>query len=86
MGVSCQEYGRFSVTGIVPFRVKPKRDDQCPIFGKDTIADYRYTRAQVGISSQEFTQDWFFPLDRLLYFQAGYYGIPKAQAKNRIDE
>ena len=20
-----------------PFRVKPKRDDQCPIFGKDTI-------------------------------------------------
>ena len=69
------------LTGLVR-----KNEGEAKIFGKDTIADYRYTRAQVGISSQEFTQDWFFPLDRLLYFQAGYYGIPKAQAKNRIDE
>ena len=47
------------------------------IFGKDIVSDYRFTRSQVGISAQEFTQDWFFPLDKLLYFQAGYYGITK---------
>ena len=69
------------LTGLVR-----KNKGETKIFGKDTVSDYRYTRAQVGISSQEFTQDWFFPLDRLLYFQAGYYGITKAQAKNRIDE
>jgi ABC-2 type transport system ATP-binding protein len=40
----------------------------------------------VGISAQEFTQDWFFPLDKLLYFQAGYYGIPKEKAKKRVNE
>ena len=66
------------LTGLVR-----KNKGEAKIFGKDTISDYRYTRAQIGISSQEFTQDWFFPLDRLLYFQAGYYGIPKAQADRK---
>jgi ABC-2 type transport system ATP-binding protein len=39
----------------------------------------------VGISSQEFTQDWFFPLDKLLLFQAGYYGINKKDATPRVE-
>ena len=69
------------LTGLVR-----KNEGITKIFGKDIISDYRFTRAQVGISAQEFTQDWFFPLDRLLYFQAGYYGIPKAKAKDRVDE
>ena len=69
------------LTGLVR-----KNEGIAKIFGKDIISDYRFTRAQVGISAQEFTQDWFFPLDRLLYFQAGYYGIPKEKAKNKVDE
>ena len=69
------------LTGLVR-----KNEGVAKIFGKDIISDYRFTRSQVGISAQEFTQDWFFPLDRLLYFQAGYYGIPKEKAKNKVDE
>jgi ABC-2 type transport system ATP-binding protein len=69
------------LTGLVR-----KNEGETEIFGRDTVSDYRFTRSQVGISAQEFTQDWFFPLDRLLYFQAGYYGIPKAKAKDRIEE
>ncbi|MDP6338836.1 MAG: ABC transporter ATP-binding protein [Candidatus Marinimicrobia bacterium] len=69
------------LTGLVR-----KNEGNTEIFGKDTVKDYRFTRSQVGISAQEFTQDWFFPLDKLLYFQAGYYGIPKAKAKDRVDE
>ena len=69
------------LTGLVR-----KNEGIAKIFGKDIISDYRFTRAQVGISAQEFTQDWFFPLDRLLYFQAGYYGISKEKAKNKVDE
>ena len=55
------------------------------IFNRDTVSDYRFTRKQVGISSQEFTQDWFFPLDKLLLFQAGYYGINKKDPTPRVE-
>ena len=55
------------------------------IFNRDTVSDYRFTRKQVGISSQEFTQDWFFPLDKLLLFQAGNYGINKKDAAPRVE-
>jgi ABC-2 type transport system ATP-binding protein len=30
--------------------------------------------------------DWFFPIEKLLYFHAGYYGIPVSDAKPRVDE
>ena len=56
------------------------------IFGQDTISNYRFTRSQIGISAQEFSQDWFFPIEKLLYFQAGYCGISKSQAKDKVDE
>lgn len=69
------------LTGLVR-----KNEGVAKIFGKDIISDYRFTRAQVGISAQDFTQDWFFPLDKLLYFQAGYYGITKDKAKDKVDE
>ena len=55
------------------------------IFNRDTVSNYRFTRKQVGISSQEFTQDWFFPLDKLLLFQAGYYGLSYNESKERTE-
>jgi len=56
------------------------------VFGKDTVRDYRFTRAQLGLAAQELPIDWFFPIERLLYFHAGYYGIAKKNAKPKIDE
>ena len=55
------------------------------VFGKDTVADFRYTRSKIGIAAQEFSVDWFFPIEKLLYFQAGYYGINKKEAAPTID-
>ncbi len=55
------------------------------VFGKDTVADFRYTRSKIGIAAQEFSVDWFFPIEKLLYFQAGYYGINKKEAASTID-
>lgn len=69
------------LTGLVR-----KDEGSTKVFGRDTVSDYRFTRSQVGISAQEFTQDWFFPLDKLLLFQAGYYGISKSEAKDKVDE
>ena len=69
------------LTGLVR-----KDSGSTDIFGHDTISNYRFTRSQIGISAQEFAQDWFFPIEKLLYFQAGYYGISKAKAKSKVDE
>tara|TARA_B100000519_G_scaffold201998_1_gene219075 strand:- start:6508 stop:7434 length:927 start_codon:yes stop_codon:yes gene_type:complete len=56
------------------------------VFGRDTISDYRFTRSKIGVSAQEISIDWFFPVERLLFFQAGYYGIPPKKAKPKIEE
>ena len=55
------------------------------IFGKDTVKDYRFTRSKIGIAAQEMSIDWFFPIEKLLLFHAGYYGLPIKQAKERVD-
>ena len=56
------------------------------VFGRDTVKDYRFTRSKIGIAAQELSVDWFFPIDKLLYFQAGYYGISPKDAKKNIDD
>ena len=53
------------------------------VFGRDTISDYRFTRSKIGVSAQEISIDWFFPVERLLFFQAGYYGIPPKKQNQR---
>ena len=69
------------LTGLV-FRDKGSTE----VFGKDTANDYRFTRSKIGIAAQEFSVDWFFPIEKLLFFQAGYYGIRKKDAKPTIDK
>ena len=56
------------------------------VFGRDTVTDFRFTRSQLGIAAQELSIDWFFPIEKLLAFQAGYYGITEKQAQPRINE
>ena len=56
------------------------------IYNKDTVKVFRFTRSQLGIAHQELPVDWFFPIEKLLYFHAGYYGITKQKAKPRVEE
>jgi len=56
------------------------------VFGCDTIIDYRFTRSQIGVAAQELSIDWFFPIESLLYLHAGYFGIPKNKARDKIEE
>ena len=58
----------------------------CLVFDKDIVKDYRYTRSKIGIAAQELSVDWFFTIEKLLYFQAGYYGISAEKAKSKVDE
>ena len=63
-----------------------KNAGTCLVFGKDIVKDYRYTRSKIGIAAQELSVDWFFTIEKLLYFQAGYYGISTKKAKTKVDE
>jgi len=55
------------------------------VFGKDTVENFRYTRSKIGIAAQELSVDWFFSIEKLLYFQAGYYGLSKKDAKESVN-
>lgn len=69
------------ITGLV-FRDK----GSTLVFGKDTVSDFRFTRSKIGLAAQELSVDWFFSIERLLFFQAGYYGIRPKKAKPTIDD
>ena len=62
-----------------------KDSGNCLVFGKDTVNDYRFTRSKIGIAAQELSVDWFFSIENLLFFQAGYYGINRIDARPKID-
>jgi ABC-2 type transport system ATP-binding protein len=56
------------------------------VFGVDAVKDYRAARSLVGLSPQEFNVDvWATPV-QIVDWVGGYFGIPAAERKRRIDE
>jgi ABC-2 type transport system ATP-binding protein len=55
------------------------------VFGRDVVADYRFTRRRIGLAPQEFNFDRFFTIRDILVLQAGYYGIGRREAGRRAD-
>ncbi len=55
-------------------------------FGIDVEQDYRASRRTVGIAPQEFNVDIFSEVWKLLDYVAGYYGLRKAERRERIAE
>ena len=76
--------GKSTTINSITSLVKPS-DGDIEIFGKNIENEFRFARTQVGIAQQEVSMDWFFPLEQLLYFQAGFYGVSKSHAKERIE-
>lgn len=56
------------------------------VFGHDIVTDYRAARAAVGLAPQDVNLDWFLNVEDTLDYHGGYYGMPKAERKERIDE
>ena len=54
------------------------------VMGHDVVADYREARSLIGVVPQELVFDPFFTVRETLRFQAGYFGIRKAD--DWIDE
>lgn len=70
-----------SVTGLVTFD-----EGTIHVFGKDVQKEYKEARKLIGLSPQDFTIDIFRTPWETLTFNAGYFGIPRAQAKRRTEE
>jgi ABC-2 type transport system ATP-binding protein len=68
-----------SITGYV----KPT-SGQINVLSQDIEKEFRFTRSKIGIAQQEISNDWFFPIEDLLFFQAGFYGINKMSATKNI--
>lgn len=56
------------------------------IDGTDVVKEYKQARTKVGLSPQEFNVDFFAQTEKLMDYMGGYYGIPKAERKERVDE
>lgn len=54
--------------------------------GFDVKKDYLDARRQIGLSPQEIQFDPFFPIFKVLVYQAGYFGVRVADAKKRAEK
>jgi ABC-2 type transport system ATP-binding protein len=56
------------------------------VFGWDAYEEFREARRMIGVSPQEINLDKFLTVEETLLFHAGYYGVPKAKARERAGE
>lgn len=56
------------------------------IDGVDVVKDYKLARTKVGLSPQEFNVDIFSTPEQLMDYMGGYYGIPRDERWQRINE
>jgi len=56
-----------------------KTSGEVKLFGKDVVKEYKEARALIGLVPQEFNFDQFETVYNILYFNAGYFGIPKKE-------
>lgn len=59
---------------------------QILIDGVDVVTEYKLARTKVGLSPQEFNVDIFATPEKLMDYMGGYYGIPKKERQERINE
>lgn len=69
------------VTGIATVT-----DGTIKVFGHDVVKDYRAARSRIGLSPQEFNVDFFMKPRQILWYVGGYYGMPAAARRKRVQE
>ena len=77
--------GKTTTIGIVTDLVN-KDSGIVEVFGHNIDTDLIKAKKQVAVVPQEFNFNIFEKVEDILTYQAGYYGIPKKEAKLRIDK
>ncbi|MFD2110346.1 ABC transporter ATP-binding protein [Thiorhodococcus fuscus] len=76
--------GKSTFIGIVSSLVN-KTTGQVRVFGNDQDADPEAVKSCIGLVPQEFNFNLFLPVIEVVLNQAGYYGIPRHEAKIRAE-
>ncbi len=76
--------GKSTLIGIVASLVN-KTAGQVRVFGRDLDGDPEGVKSCIGLVPQEFNFNLFLPVVEVLLNQAGYYGIPRREARVRAE-
>jgi len=76
--------GKSTTLGIVSSLVN-KSEGSVSIFGVDIDKDFSKAKRFLGVVPQEFNFNQFEKVKDIVLSQAGYYGIPRAEAKARTE-
>ena len=63
-----------------------KTSGEVTIFGYDIQKEPSLAKQCIGLVPQEYNMDIFEIVEKFLFFNAGYYGIPRKMRQKRIDE
>ncbi|MGE5154296.1 MAG: ABC transporter ATP-binding protein [Bdellovibrio bacteriovorus] len=76
--------GKSTLIGIVASLVN-KTSGRVRVFGHDLDSDPEGVKSCIGLVPQEFNFNLFLPVVEVLINQAGYYGIPRREARVRAE-
>ncbi|MFM4928194.1 ABC transporter ATP-binding protein [Aeromonas veronii] len=72
--------GKSTTIGVISSLVN-KSAGKVKVFGYDIDSDLEQAKAQLGLVPQEFNFSQFEKVIQIVTHQAGFYGVPKAEAK-----
>jgi len=77
--------GKSTTIGIISSLVR-KTSGNIEIFGKDIDSDFSQAKQFLGVVPQEFNFSMFEKVEDIILQQAGYYGLPRTQAKAQAEK
>ena len=76
--------GKSTTIGIIASLVN-KTGGKVEVFGNDLDTDLSRAKTYIGLVPQEFNFHVFEPVEEVVINQAGYYGIPRPEARQRAE-
>ncbi|MBK1618164.1 ABC transporter ATP-binding protein [Lamprobacter modestohalophilus] len=76
--------GKSTLIGIVTSLVR-KSGGRVEVFGHDLDREPEAVRANIGVVPQEFNFNLFLPAIEVVLNQAGYFGVPRKEARSRAE-
>ena len=77
--------GKTTLIGSLAGLVNPT-EGRLEIFGHDVVKDPNQAKLNVGLVPQEFNFNIFEKVEDILVTQGGYFGVPRAKAKQKAQE
>lgn len=77
--------GKSTTIGIISSLVN-KSAGKVKVFGYDIDGQLEQAKAQLGLVPQEFNFSQFEKVSQIVIHQAGFYGVPRAEAKIRAEK